>query len=181
MDGHAVAEALARMLPSGVDWESVGAGPSALTQAEWGSLLSGVPRPSELALRVAFLGDESAVPELVRSLHLYGADVAIIKKMGRPPSGSEVFRRMAVLAVLDVCQDRVCPACRGVAELVVGDKVVACTVCAGSGRARMDVPAALGQGEPWVRCYQYVQDGLRAWIVAGLERVAAKIDPAWRS
>lgn len=176
MSAERIAELLARMLPGAVDLEGVSAGVAGLTQAEWGALLAGMPRRNAVALRAAFLQDASASQELVDLLHIYAADVAIEKKLGRPPVGSRIFEIMALLAVLEVCRDEACQWCKGVAEIRDGDQVLACQACRGTGRARVNVREALGHGEPWLRCYELVRAGLNSWVVEGCEHVARRFD-----
>jgi hypothetical protein len=167
---------LARMLPGSVNLEGSGGGVLSMTQAEWGGLLAHMPERNSLALRSAFLGDSNATSDLLDYLHLYAADCAIERKYGKPPTGSNLFEIMAVLAVSEVCLENRCQWCKGVAEIQDGDRVLQCEACKGTGKYRRNVKEALGHGEPWTQCYELVRAGLNAWILEGLEYVSKRID-----
>ena len=118
-------EKLALLESHAIDWRHIPSGWQHLTASDIAGTLAKVPRGASLLVRVKYANQERFKPDLIYWLKVEVFD-EIIKSPVQP-----IHDKLINLAINEVLDPRICKTCKGVGNLPVEAKLLACEDCNG--------------------------------------------------
>lgn len=178
------AELLAVGTPHGVDWESVAraTAEAALSSPDAGWMLAGLPTPMEYLMRLKYMGERRDGAVMYGLLcdvvgHALNA-LTEIRSVG-PKLTVDDVEHISAAVIHETIGTGVCGVCNGRKSAMIGNTLVECEPCAGSGkesyRERRDGLLAKYRGErSATELFDRVSMILHEWEMEGVVTVARR-------
>jgi hypothetical protein len=173
-------EILARMGAKTCRLDGAGGSRDALRPEDVALALAGLSNKVFLFGLWTIVNDQQVQPEVVYHAHLEVVDLAIAKGWRAPP-GSEIWRKMAILALCEVVGVD-CGAC-GKRGFVGEDEGVpkVCTACDGGGRHKVTTDERVGAlgvgGRDWLGRYELAYRRISGWQTTLEDHLRRRLRP----